>query len=43
MIKAIIFDFGNVIATFDNNKFLERISKYTEKTVSELDRIISYE
>jgi len=39
-IKAIIFDFGNVIATFDNNVFIQRISEYTEKSAEELTRLI---
>jgi len=40
MIKAIIFDFGNVICTVDNNIFLERISKFADKTISELKELI---
>ena len=40
MIEAIIFDFGNVICHFDNNIFLEGISKFTNKTVPELDELI---
>lgn len=40
LIEAIIFDFGNVICSFDNNIFLEKISKYTDKTVSELNELI---
>ncbi|MFA6271649.1 MAG: HAD-IA family hydrolase [Patescibacteria group bacterium] len=40
MIKAIIFDFGNVIASFDNGLFLQRISKYTSKSISELNKLI---
>jgi glucose-1-phosphatase len=40
VIKAIIFDFGNVICTFDNGLFLTRISKYTDKSVEELDCLI---
>jgi len=40
MIKATIFDFGNVICNFDNNIFIERISKYTEKNKEELHDII---
>ena len=40
MIKAIIFDFGNVICTFDNDIFLQKISKFTGKSVEELDGII---
>jgi FMN phosphatase YigB (HAD superfamily) len=40
MIKAIIFDFGNVICHFDNNIFLEKISSFTDKTASELNDLI---
>lgn len=40
MIKAIIFDFGNVIYKFDNNIFLHKISKYTNKSFSELNKVI---
>jgi len=40
MIKAIIFDFGNVICKFDDNIFLEKISKFTDKNVSELNYLI---
>ena len=40
MIKAIIFDFGNVICTFDNYIFLKKISKFTNKSVKELDNLI---
>ena len=40
MIKAIIFDFGNVICTVNNGLFLERISKYTSKTVGKLEGLI---
>jgi epoxide hydrolase-like predicted phosphatase len=40
MIKAIIFDFGNVIYHFDNNIFLGNISSFTDKTVSELNDLI---
>ena len=40
MIKAIIFDFGNVICTFDNNIFLEKIAQFTDKPVSELNKLI---
>jgi putative hydrolase of the HAD superfamily len=40
MIKAIIFDFGNVICTFDNNRFLGRIAKHTDKPVDELYQLI---
>ena len=40
MIKAIIFDFGNVIYHFDNNIFLEKITSFTDKTASELNDLI---
>ena len=40
MIKAIIFDFGNVMCTFDNTLFLKRISKFTDKSVEELNELI---
>ena len=40
MIKGIIFDFGNVISNFDNNIFLKKIAKHTEKTISELNELI---
>lgn len=39
-IKAVIFDYGNVIAKFDNNIFLEKVSEFTNKTVSELNEMI---
>ena len=40
MIKAVVFDFGNVICRFDNNLFLERISNYTEKSVERVGELI---
>jgi len=40
MIKAIIFDYGNVISALDNNLFLKKIAGCTEKTVSELHELI---
>ena len=40
MIKAVIFDFGNVICTVNNRLFIERISKYTSKTAGELEVLI---
>lgn len=40
MIKAIIFDFGNIIYSFDNNLFLIKISKYTDKSVEDLNNLI---
>lgn len=40
MIKAIIFDFGNVICSFDNQLFLNKLSQYTSKSVDELYNLI---
>jgi HAD superfamily hydrolase (TIGR01509 family) len=40
MIKAIIFDFGNVIYSFDNTIFIENISKITGKDEPELHDMI---
>ena len=36
MIKAIIFDIGNVICTFDKNLLITKISRYTNKSTQEL-------
>jgi putative hydrolase of the HAD superfamily len=40
MIKAIIFDFGNVICSFDNTIFLDKIAAFTHRTVEELHELI---
>jgi putative hydrolase of the HAD superfamily len=40
MIKAIIFDYGNILSSVDNNRFLEEISRATGKTGAEMDRLI---
>lgn len=40
MIKAIIFDYGNVISALDNNLFLTEIAEHSEKTMSELHELI---
>ena len=40
MIKAVIFDFGNVICRFDNKIIFERVSVHTGRTVSELESIV---
>lgn len=40
MIRAIIFDYGNVISGVDNNLFLERISGFCDRSVSELHKLI---
>jgi putative hydrolase of the HAD superfamily len=36
MIKAVIFDFGNVLCTFDLRRFLDRALQYTDHTMHEL-------
>ncbi len=40
MIRAVIFDFGNVLCTFDNNIFLGKLSRNCGKTIEELRKII---
>ncbi len=40
MIKAIIFDFGNVIYKFNNDLFIEKLSSYSEKTFHELNELL---
>lgn len=40
MIKAIIFDFGNVICRFDNNIYREKIAELTGKTVEDIKNIV---
>ncbi len=40
MIKAIIFDYGNVISALDNTLFLKAIAGSSEKTVPELHELI---
>ena len=40
MIKAIIFDIGNVIYKFDNKKFIEKISEHSKKSSDELYDLI---
>lgn len=40
MIKAIIFDFGNVICSFDNALFIEAVSKITGKNTQELHDMV---
>ena len=39
-LKAVIFDFGNVICKFDNNIFLKKISRFSDKSVQELSELI---
>ena len=41
MIKAIIFDYGNVISSVDNDRFIKEISKATGKSGAELEQLIS--
>jgi len=36
MIKAVIFDFGNVICTFDLRKFFNRVLQYTDHTIHDM-------
>lgn len=40
MIKAVIFDFGNVICSFDNKIFLNKIAQYSYKSAEELKKLI---
>ncbi len=40
MIKALIFDYGNVISALDNNIFLNKIAGCTEQAVTELHELI---
>lgn len=40
MVKAVIFDFGNVIARFDNQNFIQYLAIHTNKTPEELTRLI---
>ncbi|MCK4765501.1 MAG: HAD family phosphatase [Candidatus Aminicenantes bacterium] len=39
-VEAIIFDFGNVICSLDNNIFLRRIAEFTPKSFVELRRSV---
>lgn len=36
MIKAVIFDFGNVLCTFDLHRFLDRVLQYTDHTIHDM-------
>jgi epoxide hydrolase-like predicted phosphatase len=40
VIRALVFDFGNVVCTFDNTIFLRRLTACTEKSISELEELI---
>ncbi len=42
MIKCIIFDFGNVIAKFDNFRFLDKIANYCGHSAKELHDLVYY-
>jgi glucose-1-phosphatase len=36
MIRAVIFDFGNVICTFDLRRFLDRVLRFTDRTMLDM-------
>jgi glucose-1-phosphatase len=40
MIRAIVFDFGNVICRFDNRIILQRFATNTGRAISDLERVI---
>ena len=40
MIRAVVFDFGNVICRFDNGIVLERLARNSGLTIQELKRIV---
>jgi len=40
MIKAVVFDFGNVICRFDNKVVLGRIAENTGKSTAELEELV---
>ncbi|HSL92111.1 MAG TPA: hypothetical protein VK863_05645, partial [Candidatus Limnocylindrales bacterium] len=40
MIKAVIFDFGNVICSFDNDIFLRNLLRYTDMRFEDLKAAI---
>ena len=40
MIKAVIFDFGNVICSFERDTFINKIAKFSDKSVQELKKTI---
>ena len=42
-IKAVIFDFGNVIATFDNDLILQKFSKNSGHSVEEMRQRLYYD
>jgi putative hydrolase of the HAD superfamily len=41
MIRGIIFDFGNVICSFDIHPFLEGLSRFTSKSITELRSLVN--
>lgn len=43
MVKAIIFDFGNVVCAFDRGWFIKRIARFTNKTPEDLHKLIYIE
>ncbi|MFO8050816.1 MAG: HAD family phosphatase [Thermoplasmatota archaeon] len=43
MIKGIIFDFGNVICSFDNNIFIDRLAKRCKYSGEEISRLLYLE
>ncbi|MEK7248888.1 MAG: HAD family phosphatase [Bacteroidota bacterium] len=43
MMQAIIFDYGNVIATLDNSLFLRRIAQHSTLPIEEIKRVIYHE
>ena len=43
LIKAFIFDFGNVICKFDKTIFLKKISPYCDKSAGELEKLIYHD
>ena len=43
MIKAIIFDFGNVICHFTNEIYKQKIADLSSKTIEEIENIFHFE
>lgn len=43
MIRAIIFDYGNVIARLDNTLFLKRIVQHSPRSISEIEKVIYHQ
>lgn len=40
MTRAVIFDFGNVVCSFDLNRFLRRIARHSRRSLTELQRLV---